>query len=494
MKLVLALLALALGSALVPGPASARTWVIRPDGTGDAATIMAGMDSASAGDTVMAMCGTYYERAIAVKSGVYLTSETGSPDCVTIDAQQMDRVLYCNGLDSTTYIVGLTLKSGKKLDNFGGGICCDNAKPRIKNCVIRDCSSGYQGGGLYLYHADVRITDCDFTSNTSGTGGGGMYIRYSKAIVTGCEITGNQQQTNGNYGGGVASLHSVSKFTDCIFSANYSIVGFGGAFGSKDTDSASFSGCLFANNIATAGGRGSGGGALEIGMWGTSNACYAELENCTFSGNKKGAVEFYVGTAYFTNCIIAFSQLGYAFSLPGTGAVEPLLTCCDIYGNEDGDWVGAIADQYGINGNICEDPIFCDAAGNNFSLQSDSPCLNADPCGTIGAYGLGCESQALVPSEGGTGGLRVHPATPSPFGRSTRIDFSLPAAGRVRVEIFDIKGELVATPLDRQLNAGDAAVTWDGVDSRSQQVRSGVYFARITAGAERATVRMLLLR
>jgi hypothetical protein len=62
------------------------------------------------------------------------------------------------------------------------------------------------------------------------------------------------------------------------------------------------------------------------------------------------------------------------------------LTCCDVYGNEGGDWVGCIADQYGIDGNISEDPFFCEGS---LYLSSDSPCLYG-PCGQIGAHGQGC--------------------------------------------------------------------------------------------------------
>jgi hypothetical protein len=77
------------------------------------------------------------------------------------------------------------------------------------------------------------------------------------------------------------------------------------------------------------------------------------------------------------------------------GGFEPeLLECCDFYGNAGGDWVGCIADKYGIDGNFSEDPLFCleDNTEEPYSLHEGSPCLPENsPCGAlVGAFGLGC--------------------------------------------------------------------------------------------------------
>ena len=54
------------------------------------------------------------------------------------------------------------------------------------------------------------------------------------------------------------------------------------------------------------------------------------------------------------NTIIAFSTDGGAISCDD---LAPSLSCCDLFGNSGGDWVGCVAEQYGINGNFSADPV-----------------------------------------------------------------------------------------------------------------------------------------
>jgi hypothetical protein len=64
---------------VLAGSVSARTWYVKADGTGDAPTIQAGVDSTAAGDTVLVGPGTYYNgpSGVDVRENVVVTSEWG---------------------------------------------------------------------------------------------------------------------------------------------------------------------------------------------------------------------------------------------------------------------------------------------------------------------------------------------------------------------------------------------------------------------------------
>jgi S-formylglutathione hydrolase FrmB len=65
---------------------------------------------------------------------------------------------------------------------------------------------------------------------------------------------------------------------------------------------------------------------------------------------------------------------------------------------------------------------------------------------------------------------------PNPFNPCTLIRFELPEASDVRLEIFNIQGQLVTTLSDRWHDAGSHQVRWDAND-----LAGGLYIYRITA-------------
>ncbi len=85
-------------------------------------------------------------------------------------------------------------------------------------------------------------------------------------------------------------------------------------------------------------------------------------------------------------------------------------------------------------------------------------------------------------------------AAPNPFNPRTSLLFALPREGRVKVELFDLRGRLLATLLDEVRPAGRVELAWDGRDGEGRPLSSGAYHARVTAAGQVGSARLLLVR
>ncbi len=111
-------------------------------------------------------------------------------------------------------------------------------------------------------------------------------------------------------------------------------------------------------------------------------------------------------------------------------------------------------------------------------------------------------NEGLVPVVTKGTGIHASPAgrfalmqnVPNPFNPATDIRFAVPAAGTVRLSIFDAAGRLVRTLLDGTVARGEHSVRWDALDVRGARVSAGVYFYTLEAPAFSQTRKMILLK
>ena len=85
------------------------------------------------------------------------------------------------------------------------------------------------------------------------------------------------------------------------------------------------------------------------------------------------------------------------------------------------------------------------------------------------------------------------PNYPNPFNPSTIIPYQLAASSAVRLEVFNLLGQHLATLVDGERAAGFHTATWHAVDGAGRAVGAGVYIYRMTVGVERQTGRMVLV-
>jgi len=90
--------------------------------------------------------------------------------------------------------------------------------------------------------------------------------------------------------------------------------------------------------------------------------------------------------------------------------------------------------------------------------------------------------------------LRLGQNHPNPFNPSTVLDYTLPEAGRMELAVYDVQGRRVAVLVSGLMTAGDHRVEWRGLDDSGRPVASGVYLARLAAGAKIKTRKIVLAR
>ncbi|MFB3908832.1 MAG: right-handed parallel beta-helix repeat-containing protein [Candidatus Eisenbacteria bacterium] len=232
--------------------------------------------------------------------------------------------------------------------------------------------------------------------------------------------------------------------------------------------------------------RGEGGGLFL-------HNCYGSVAENTIARNVAlvdgGGVAVYGAStpSFSRNIVYANRSEGAGFTCAGQGMID--FDCNDAYGHANGNYGGVCQDPTGLDGNISEDPLFCDPSAYDFTLQRDSPCmpdLSPPGCGLIGAFGIGCPAAGIYEDTSWISGLRI---APNPFQGSASIAFSSTEPGsRIEIRIYDASGRLLR-------NRPESAFHWDGRDSDGTRLPAGVYFVRVMRdGSEVARRPVVLLR
>ena len=90
-------------------------------------------------------------------------------------------------------------------------------------------------------------------------------------------------------------------------------------------------------------------------------------------------------------------------------------------------------------------------------------------------------------------GFTLGPNYPNPFNPSTVIPYQLPASMHVRLEVFNLLGQRIATLVDGERPAGLHAARWDATDARGQAMAAGVYLYRLSGDGVSLTRRLVLI-
>jgi hypothetical protein len=430
--------------------AFSATILLKSDGTGAYPTIQEAISASVDGDVIELADGTYtgtgnrdvyfFGKAVTVRS------ESGNPVSCIIDCQgavgDYHRAFnFLNNEQSQSVLQNLTITGGYMYDR-SGAVAMEDASPTLTGCIFLNNSSAGRGGAIICYDSSPTLNSCIFRGNTGDFGGAMMCSNPSTPFLTGC-----------------------------IFEDNTADVA--GAFGSSSSCTPILENCLFINNVANG-----FGGAMYFG-----NA-RPNITNCTFVGNTAGYFASCIGGSFpalpatINNSIFAFNAHGDPIWCEDGPA--PVFSCCDIFGNESGDWVGHIADQMSVNGNLSVDPVFCDRQNGDLTLELESVCLpQNNSCGVLmGALPEGCCITAVPEGGASTHAVAIN-CFPNPFNPRINISLTLGDPQSVELCILDMTGRRVSVLANGMFGTGIHTFTWQGNDSQGRLLASGNYLVQL---------------
>ncbi len=103
-------------------------------------------------------------------------------------------------------------------------------------------------------------------------------------------------------------------------------------------------------------------------------------------------------------------------------------------------------------------------------------------------YVVCTDSQTIPPV------FALHTNYPNPFNPSTNISFSIPSPAKVKLTVYNVKGQKVKELINDTIDMGTHTVQWDGTDHRNRKVSSGLYFSHLEHEGKSKTIKMMLMK
>ena len=528
---------------LLQSAVQAVTLHVFADGAGDYPTIQSAINASVHGDTVVLAQGVYTgsgNRGLNFNGKNIVVRGEGLPEEFVVDCEYMDvGFWFVSGETASAVLEFVTITHGENVrDGIGGGVVCEDSSPTLQNLRIVD-NVGSHDAGIALDHSFSIIRDCLIQGNVASGSAGGAGIYRSSPLFHNVTFRNN----TAHYQGGAihCGVESSGEFIGCLFQGSYASQE-GGAVHIGTGSTTNFTDCQFIDN------QGKKGGAIYCGQAGSV------IDNCMIVDNyaelSGGAIFFAyppVANQPIVSSSIIYSNSGGAGGggiLATYGAVPILsqvtivgnlgsdwngagissasgstvviensivslnmgpglmrdsssiidVSCTDVFGNTGGDYTLYMQDQTGINGNISEDPLFCDYDSWVLTLAEQSPCLpENNDCGVLmGALGMDCTLTAVD----GVPGLSVQllPCFPNPFNPLTTVSLQLIEAAELDLAIFDVAGRRVMSLHEGWLDAGRHDLMWRGQDDAGREVPSGIYFVVLAGPTKHFSRKITLLR
>jgi hypothetical protein len=83
---------------------------------------------------------------------------------------------------------------------------------------------------------------------------------------------------------------------------------------------------------------------------------------------------------------------------------------------------------------------------------------------------------------------------PNPFNPETTIQFDIAEESTVKLQVYNMRGQLVKTLVNAKLKAGKHSIVWNGRNENKEKVSSGIYLYKVSSGKENRVNKMILMK
>jgi len=334
----------------------------------------------------------------------------------------------------------------------------------IKNLVLNSSEvTGFNNvGGLAGSIYDTGIINCQVSGNVNGTGSyvGGVVGLNRESLISDSYSTG-EVSAAGNFVGGLTGFNRDALIEKCYTSA-------------------------VVNGTATVGGLSGWNYYSQI------NNCFS-LSNVSGDSNVGGLVgwnyDAEVSNSYSTGSVTGNTSIGGLIGLALNGETYT------SYWNVE---TSGLAVSAGGEGRTTEDMTY--PYSPDTYLDWDFVSLWAEDTDSIFNSGYPYLRDLILEVDDehlALPGQEIISNYPNPFNPETTITFSLSHTSigeRIRLEIYNIRGQKVRTLFDGIAEKSSYSLVWNGQNDRGSNMPSGVYYYRLTTPREATTNKMLLLK
>ncbi|MFC1898649.1 T9SS type A sorting domain-containing protein [Candidatus Cloacimonadota bacterium] len=396
----------------------------------------------------------------------------------------------------------------------------------LRNIIVQEtiCNHSYSGAVYFYRSYNILLENTIIRNNVSDMVSGlcfdGGNLTMINCILDNNDSIGNSQYISNFY----CKVDDYLKLDNCIFS-NSDIPPVPDeehcTIQISEQENCSpeieISNCLFSDNYTPYGSfiaRISSSGSIKI-------------NNSSFTQNTSHICPLgIVGIVELNNTILYNNESDYDYEInTGSSYINSILNIsnCDIEGGEIAIYPGNPPNLATINwleGNIDEDPIFLLSGEHPYQITEYSPCIDAGTQDTtglfippwdllhnqriwdgdnngsaiidMGCYEFGADSvnvkQYKIPF------VEFNLSNyPNPFNPETTISFSILIESKVKLYVYNIRGQKLKTLINDYLEAGQHSIIWQGTDNSNKPVSSGVYFYSLQVNDQTSNLKKMLL-